>query len=208
MPRDRQPDGRVTQLTIASGPGWQAVADLDGAVTNNQPTPTGHERLSATRYKGGKAPLLDDPLVLKTILEEVRAGAYLGSAGETAGVSRDTVNGWYRRGREIERAETDPDYEDKYHMFYIMVRQAQGHARGDAEKRVFQARPDMWLMKGPGRGSKDDEESWREDYQPTPQRPVVVTFDIIKASGQIVPPALRDGAIEGEFVDEPAEAED
>jgi len=193
------PDG-----TIANGPGFRFVEE-DGEVTGSQPP--------VPKRIGHKPPLIADPIVLRTIIEEVFEGAYLGSAAETAGISRNTAYEWYSRGRNIERAGSDPEGKDAAHHFYLEVRRARGGARTGAEKAVYKRNPELWLARGPGRLDPEEQdeaaeaqpEGWSEQVAQQ-QGPIVLTFDIVKASGGLVPPALqkRNAIVDSEFV----EAED
>jgi hypothetical protein len=80
--------------------------------------------------------------VMQTLEEHIREGAFEWVAAEAAGISRRTFYYWMKRG---ERGE------EPYAYVETRVRQAQAHARLEAEKRVRHDSPLSWLRLGPGR---------------------------------------------------------
>src|SRR5690606_2888108 len=134
----------------------------------------------------GRRPAFLEPEVHDAILDAVRHGAWDYQAAQAAGVHKDTFQDWMTRGREArERGNLD----DVYYLFRLSVERAKAEARIKAEQLVFERRPDLWLTKGPGR-ERRGEPGWGEEHPSNapPPTPVVVTFDIVKASGGIHPP--------------------
>jgi hypothetical protein len=150
----------------------------------------------------GRRPLFLDPTVRDRILAAIRSGAWDYQAAQAAGVHKDTFQDWMTRGR---LAREQGDDTDPYYLFRLSVEQAKAEARIRAEQLVFERRPDLWLLKGPGR-ERRGEPGWGDDppASAAPITPVVFTFDIVKASGGLIPLALRGGS--GEVVDEVEEA--
>ena len=138
----------------------------------------------------GRRPAFLDPHIKDRILESIRAGGWDYQAAKAAGIHKDTFQDWMTRGRA---ARERGDEEDVYYLFRLSVEQAKAEARVRAEQAVYQKRPDLWLLKGPGR-ERRGEPGWGDELPSNqPTEPMVLTFDIVKASGGILPPALRDG---------------
>jgi hypothetical protein len=99
--------------------------------------------------RGNNKPLLLTPERMQTIKEKIEAGAYPWVATVSTGVNKKTYYNWLAHPGE------------PYESFRAMVEEAEATARHSAEIRVHQAKPDLWLQKGPGK-DKPNEPGWTD----------------------------------------------
>jgi hypothetical protein len=102
------------------------------------------EVIPAQRERGRPTRL--DAALIVAISNLIRAGAYPYVAAEACGLDRRTYYRYMQEGYAV--GDGDPDLFDQ---FREAVRQAQAEARATAEIRVKLDKPDVWLMRGPGR---------------------------------------------------------
>ncbi len=132
--------------------------------------------------RGGPLPAFMNLDVLRAILSAIQRGAWDYVACQAAGVPKTTFEEWKRRGR----ADADAGRDTEYSRFSGLVEQAKASAHITAETRVFRQRPEIWLLKGPGRAAAANPEGWGTGLAANePSMPIRVTFDIVKASGGI-----------------------
>lgn len=134
--------------------------------------------------RGGPLPAFINLDVLRSILDAIQQGAWDYVACQAAGVPKTTFEEWMRRGR----ADRDAERDTEYSRFSGLVERARARAQVDAEILVFERRPDLWLLKGPGRATPSNPEGWGSALPSDEARgPIHVTFDIVAASGGIGP---------------------
>lgn len=96
------------------------------------------------------------------IAEEIERGAFDFVAAGQFGITPATFLRWLERGHieweeqygdDVESGEMpdDDEYISVHAYFYLVVLRARSVARGSAERKVFNEKPDVWLSKGPGR---------------------------------------------------------
>ena len=91
-----------------------------------------------------KTPRLLTPELENNILSAIRAGSYPEVAAAAFGVPKRLFRRWLRRGIGT-----------SHESLACKVAQAQGTARVNAEIRVHEKDPRLWLRAGPGRETKD-----------------------------------------------------
>jgi hypothetical protein len=117
----------------------------------------------------------DQPDLYATMLNYVRAGAYLHVAAAAIGVAPETVSRWLSKG---ENAKSGP-----YAQFRQDVLSAIAGASVVAESQVKQSKPETWLRCGPRRLLG---EQWREAESHSPVAVNVENATIVP------PPSLAD----------------
>jgi hypothetical protein len=90
--------------------------------------------------------------VARSVVRNIREGAFEWTAAEAAGITRATFHWWIERG---DRGEAP------FAQFAAEVRQASAQARLEAEQWVWKHDPLSWLRFGPGR-ERQDEPGWGE----------------------------------------------
>lgn len=179
----------------------------------------------------GRRLLLTRKLV-ERICRAIQGGDFPSVAAQEQGVSRRTFYAWMARGERVAEllgvewedlaapAEDEPSAEvdDLFLHLLCSVRAAQAKARGRAERWVFKHKPDVWLLKGPGR-QRGDEEGWTSAVRDLPPPAVAATdallLEALRSLGleapRVVPStaiaapsassAALDGAAEGGVAD-------
>jgi hypothetical protein len=97
-----------------------------------------------------------NPDIVGTIVKHIKAGAYDYIAAQAAGIHVDTFRNWLKWG------ESDAVEHADYNEFRRLVMQARAEARRIAEGRVWDEKPDTWLLKGPGR-ERPGEPGWSNE---------------------------------------------
>lgn len=97
------------------------------------------------------------PEVHKTIVDNVREGAYDWVAAQAAGIDPRTFYNWMKWGR---------NGRPSYVQFFQDVSQARAQARAEAEINVRKDNPFNWLRYGPGR-ERPGEPGWTESHEHT-----------------------------------------
>jgi hypothetical protein len=78
--------------------------------------------------------------IQRAIVESLRGGNYLEPSAEAAGVSRQTVLEWIRRGEGRDDRSCEPEFE----AFALAVRQARAEAERNAVRALTAAMPEDW----------------------------------------------------------------
>ncbi len=92
------------------------------------------------------------PEITHNIAELIRGGAYAHVAAGACGIARSTYHHWMS-------ATSTPG--EPYDTFRAAINQAKDEARARAEILVRMDKPDVWLMRGPGRhGTVKDGPGW------------------------------------------------
>ena len=108
------------------------------------------------------------PESTEKICESIRAGCYDYVACEAAGISQSTFYLWLQQAEE---EGADPFILE----FSESVRRARAEARSIAERAVFADKPEIWLLKGPGR-ERPGRDGWASEN----------TFNVKSSGGPIV----------------------
>lgn len=90
--------------------------------------------------------------VARSVVRDIREGAFECTAAEAAGISRATFYRWIEMGGRGEQP---------FAVFAAQVRQASARARLEAEQWVWKHDPLSWLRFGPGR-ERENEPGWGE----------------------------------------------
>jgi hypothetical protein len=90
--------------------------------------------------------------VARSVVRNIREGAFEWTAAEAAGISRAMFYQWIERGDRGEQP---------FAVFAAQVRQASAQARLEAEQWVWKHDPLSWLRFGPGR-ERQNEPGWGE----------------------------------------------
>jgi hypothetical protein len=102
-------------------------------------------------YAVGRPSIITEELI-EQIATLIRAGAYAHVACGAAGIARRTYYTWLDENKCPEPI---------YAHFREVIQQARDEARANAEIRVRVDKPDVWLMRGPGReGVNKDGPGW------------------------------------------------
>lgn len=84
--------------------------------------------------------------LIKQVSASIEAGAWDYVAAESAGIAQSTFYLW------LQQAEAGTD-DPLLIEFSEAIERARATARTNAENRVFAEKPDVWLLRGPGRQS-------------------------------------------------------
>ncbi len=95
------------------------------------------------------------PELIKTVCDAIRFGAYDYVAAEAAGIAQSTFYAWLQDANE-------PDADPLKIEFSEAVLAARAEARCTAERLVFADKPEIWLLKGPGR-ERPGREGWASE---------------------------------------------
>jgi hypothetical protein len=98
------------------------------------------------------------PVLQQQICAYIRAGGFPDSSAEALGVPAEVFRRWLRYGQS---KRPNP----LYRGFLLAVREAQAHARVQAEMRAHQDRPLEWLKNGPGKET-DRLPGWTSPVKP------------------------------------------
>lgn len=82
--------------------------------------------------------------LIAQITKHIKDGAFDYVACEAVGISQSSFYLWLQQAEE-------PTADEILLEFSESIATARAHARQDAERRVFLEKPDVWLLRGPGR---------------------------------------------------------
>ena len=111
------------------------------------------------------------PELIVEVCDTIRQGAYDYIAAERVGISQATFYGWLV---DAAKADADPLKVE----FLESVTRAKAEARANAEVAVMKEKPELWLLKGPGK-HKPDREGWSNENVLTLQQgtgPIKLTW--------------------------------
>ena len=111
------------------------------------------------------------PELITNICETISQGAYDYIAAESVGISQATFYAWLADAAH-------PDADPLKVEFLESVTQAKAQARASAELAVMRDKPEIWLLKGPGK-HKPDRAGWSNENVLTLQQgtgPIKLTW--------------------------------
>lgn len=124
------------------------------------------------------------PELINEVCLQIMSGAYDYVACEAVGVSQSTFYSWLQQAEQ-------PGADPLLLEFLESVRQSRAQARSIAERAVFFDKPEVWLLKGPGR-EKADRPGWSNENTITVTTPIPIAFTADELT------TARDKAIESE----------